>query len=83
MRVERKIEHNKRILSIFKENLTSEEKLSSETGYRTAANFRKKYDITEHDIKSVNQDKARLKSLEQLADKINEQSGESSSSKNS
>lgn len=83
MRVERKIEQNKTILSAFKENLTSEEDLSSETEYRIAANFRKKDEITENDIESVNHDKAKLKSLEQLADKINEQSGENSSKKNS
>lgn len=83
MRVERKIEQNKKILSTFKENLTSEEKLSSENEYRIAANFRKKDDITENDIKSVNHDKARLKLLEQLADKINEQSGKGGSKENS
>lgn len=83
MRVERKIEQNKKILSTFKENLTSEEELSSETDYRIAANFRKKDDITENDIKSVNHDKARLKLLEQLADKINEQSGKGGSKENS
>lgn len=82
MRVERKIEQNKKILSTFKENLITEDELPSETEYRIAANFRKKDDITENDIQSVNQDKARLKSLEQFADKINEQSGKGSSKKN-
>lgn len=83
MKVERKIEQNKKILSTFKENLTSEEEISSENEYRISANFRKKDDITENDIKSVNHDKARLKLLEQLADKINEQSGKGGSKENS
>lgn len=82
MRVERKIEQNKKILSTYKDLLGSKENLSAENDYKTAANFRKKDNISESDIESVHQDKSKLKLLEQVLNNSNEQSGKSSSKEN-
>lgn len=82
MRVERKIEQNKKILSTYKDLLGSKENLSAENDYKAAANFRKKDNISESDIESVNQDKSKLKLLEQVLNNSNEQSGKSSSKEN-
>lgn len=79
IKIQNKIADNKKILKAFQNTDIGN---SSTVDYKIAANFRKKENISDEDIASIEMDKARLQLLQQMRKK-DECTGKGSSKENS
>lgn len=78
IKIQNKIADNKKILEAFQNTDIGN---SSTVDYKIAANFRKKENISDEDIASIEMDKARLQLLQQMSKK-DECTGKGSSKEN-
>lgn len=78
IKIQNKITGNKKILKAFQNTDIGN---SSTVDYKIAANFRKKENISDEDIASIEMDKARLQLLQQMSKK-DECTGKGSSKEN-